>query len=388
MTAISESTRKLLTLSMLPGVGPATLRKISTIEAMTHRSVEEIAKHFTAIQRAISSDKCAWSIAVEKVQYQLEMCEQFEARILSPMDADYPYLLAATKDDPFLIYVRGKLNDNNSKSVAIIGTREPTKHGILIAERITGFFVEEGWSIVSGLALGCDAIAHRTAVLSKGHTVAVLAHGLQTTAPSQHKKLAEDILSSGGALISEYPFGQKAFPQQFVKRDRTQAGMAQGVVMIQSDIKGGSLHASRAALDYGRWLAVPYPTEADENAKEPKAQANLLIANGQDFERANLLRCTPKDLGKIIILRNKNDYTVMTNTHTPQSTVVPLSTEPTPVSHIDNRGLAKTDSTKATMIEPNSKNTDSSKPTKAKVKKDTKDKKDESEMKPHQHSLL
>ncbi|WP_235038312.1 DNA-processing protein DprA [Pseudomonas brassicacearum] len=231
------------------------------------------------------------------------------AYIISALDEDYPALLSATKDDPFILFVKGTLSQTPEKSVAIIGTRQPTKHGEMITRRITDFFCGQSWSVVSGLALGCDGIAHRAAIESGGHTVAVLAHGLQTVAPSQHRKLAEEILNSGGALVSEYRFGQGALPTQFVKRDRTQAGLSQGVVMIQSDLKGGSLHASRAALDYDRWLAVPYPTAADEQANEPKIQANLMIANhSADIDRANLLKCHISRLSKVIVLRAKDDY--------------------------------------------------------------------------------
>ncbi|MCY1306147.1 DNA protecting protein DprA [compost metagenome] len=109
-------------------------------------------------------------------------------------------------------------------------------------------------------------------------------------------------------MVSEYPFGTKPQPQFFVKRDRTQAGLAQGVVMVQSDIKGGSLHASRAALDYGRWLAVPYPTEEDIENKEPKIQANLTMANGGSAEKLGLLRCSNFDLERLNIIRGKDDY--------------------------------------------------------------------------------
>jgi DNA processing protein len=105
---------------------------------------------------------------------------------------------------------------------------------------LTRYWAEKGWSIVSGLALGCDAIAHRTAVEVRAHTVAVLAHGLHTIAPAQHRKLPEDILEAGGALESEFPFGKAPLPAQFAKRDRTQAGLAQAVLPIQSDLTGGS----------------------------------------------------------------------------------------------------------------------------------------------------
>ncbi|HEF4758049.1 TPA: DNA-protecting protein DprA [Pseudomonas putida] len=295
---------------MLPGVGPATLKKVASVQGFEDLSNEALARVSSSLQKALSSPD-AWSLASEQAEKQLAFAEKHESIIISPLDADYPELLAATKDDPFILYVRGVLHKNALRSVAIIGTREPTPHGEVITRRVTEYFVENQWSVVSGLALGCDGLAHKAALDLGGHTIAVLAHGLQMIAPSQHKKLAEDILESGGALISEYPFGQKVFPQQFVKRDRTQAGMAQGVVMIQSDIKGGSLHASRAALDYDRWLAVPLPTLVDRSNEEPKVMANLLIAEGEWVDKANLLKCKRERLDNILILRTKDDYPSM-----------------------------------------------------------------------------
>ncbi len=316
---VSIATKKLLTLSMLPGVGPATLKKVASVQGFEDLSNEALARVNSSLQKALSSPD-AWSLASEQAEMQVAFAEKHESRIISPLDADYPALLAATKDDPFILYVRGALHTSVLRSVAIIGTREPTPHGEVITRRVTEYFVENQWSIVSGLALGCDGLAHKAALDSGGHTVAVLAHGLQMIAPSQHKKLAEDILESGGALISEYPFGQKVFPQQFVKRDRTQAGMAQGVVMIQSDIKGGSLHASRAALDYDRWLAVPLPTLVDRSNEEPKVMANLLIAEGEWVDKANLLKCTRERLSNILILRTKDDYPSMLSYLRPDTT--------------------------------------------------------------------
>ena len=308
MSEISASTGKLLALSMLSGIGPATLRKASQVFGFENKQAEDLGSEIPAIERAMAPSG-AWSKALELAEEQLDLAERGGARILSPLDAEYPKLLAATKDDPFLLYVRGQLAPSPEKSVAIIGTREPTTHGEIIAKRITQFFVEKGWSVVSGLALGCDAIAHRAAIEAGGHTVAVLAHGLQTIAPTKHRGLAEDILNKGGALVSQYPFGRDVIPQQFVQRDKTQAGMAQGVVMVQSDLQGGSLHASRASIDYDRWLAVPYPTEADRAANAAKIQANLMLADGSDAQRRELLRRKAADgVGEILVLRSKEDY--------------------------------------------------------------------------------
>lgn len=304
---ISEKTEKMLALSLLKGIGPASLNQIATFPNFLIEDIELIAAKLPKLLKALDGPD-SWKTALAQARYQIAQAEASNCRILSCLDVGYPSLLRSTKDAPFIIYVKGKLHSDPEKSVAIIGTRQPTDHGVLIAQRITSYFVNSGWSVVSGLALGCDTIAHRAALDAGGHTVAVLAHGLHTVSPSSNKHLASEILESGGALISEYGFGSAAIPAHFVKRDRTQAGLAQGVIMIQSDTKGGSLHASRAALQYGRWLTVPYPTEKDRQAAEPKIQANLLLASEKNDEKADLLKCGLEDLKRLHIITSKEDY--------------------------------------------------------------------------------
>ncbi|WP_218210922.1 DNA-processing protein DprA [Xanthomonas euvesicatoria] len=308
MIRISPRTQVLLQLSMLPGVGPVTLRKIVALGLKDDFSIDAIARASAPISKALADEK-SWSRALELTDQQLDALEEHAARLLSVFDPDYPALLEQSKDDPALLYVKGNLADPKQRSVAIIGTREPTEHGEIIAKRFTEFFSKNGWSVVSGLALGCDAIAHQSAVLAGGHTIAVLAHGLQTIAPTKHKRLAEEILDAGGALVTQYPFGRGAIPQQFVQRDKTQAAMAEGVVMIQSGLKGGSLHASRASVSNKRWLAVPFPTVKDIDADQPKIRANLMLAEGSDEEKLALLQQEDRQaLGRIIVLRSKEDY--------------------------------------------------------------------------------
>lgn len=310
MSEISPATSKLLALSMLKGIGPVTLRKMAGMVNFDTADTDSIATHFPS-NASVLLDSHAWSRALAEADHQVEQAKKHGARILSPLDHEYPALLAATKDDPFLLYVRGILAPDPSKSIAVIGTREPTGHGAVIATRISQYLVEQGWSVVSGLAQGCDALAHQAALDKGGHTVAVLAHGLHTVAPKSNKYLAEDIISKGGALVSAYGFGVEPQPHLFVKRDRIQAGMAQGVVMVQSDHKGGSLHASRATLNYGRWLAAPYPTDPDRLNREPKVQANITFAEGAEQERTELLKCEASALDRIVILRGRTDYATM-----------------------------------------------------------------------------
>lgn len=307
MTVSSSPTVRLLTLSVLRGIGPVALKKIAAIPGFDAMEPETLASHVPSLKKALSHPD-AWSSASKLAQEQLDAASRDGARVLSGVDPEYPRLLLETPDDPFVLFVKGRLAPVPENSVAIIGTREPTPHGELIAQRISAFFAEKGWSIVSGLAIGCDAIAHKTALEFKAHTVAVLAHGLQTIAPSRHKALAQEILDSGGALVTEYRYGQEVQKQQYVKRDRIQAGLAQGVVMVQSDLVGGSLHASRASIEYGRWLAAPAATDRDREQREPKVQANLLLASDDDSARADLLRCPVSALRNVFILRSREDY--------------------------------------------------------------------------------
>lgn len=307
MTTISTTTEKLLQYALLPGVGPVTLRKLASDPEFANQAPYCIAEQQPVLRRAL--DKAdSWDTARAAVQQQLDAAQKSGARIISFLDPDYPRLLLPTRDDPGILYIRGSLHSYPDRSVAIIGTRKPTGDGLAAVQAVTSAFVETGWSIISGLALGCDAAAHETALEQRGHTVAVLAHGLHTISPRQHRHLAARIVDSGGALISEFPFGKGAIPAHFVNRDKTQAGLAQGVVMIQSAINGGSLHASRASLKNGRWLAVPAPTESDRLSVSEQVAANSVLAFGEDGEAAELLQCDPADLARLrVFQQNRED---------------------------------------------------------------------------------
>lgn len=298
---------RLFVLSKLKGVGPATLTKLLGIPSLGDLSIAEVALRNTKVAKALERPE-AWDDANLAAERDLEQAAKRGARVLCALDDDYPALLAETPDKPFFIFVLGNWAPNASQSVAVIGTREPTEHGKVMGQRIAGHFVSQGWSIVSGLAIGCDAIAHEKAIEEGGHTVAVLAHGLQTIAPKQNEKLAERIVKQGGALVTEYAFGIEPYGPQFVKRDRIQAGLSRGVVLIQSDVQGGSLHASRAALEYRRVLAVASPTERDVAAGEPKIGANVILAGDDQEKKVSLLNCDRAMLGKLFVIRSKDDY--------------------------------------------------------------------------------
>lgn len=304
---ISEATRKLLLVSKIKGVGKKTLLDLTADrlfyelpEAELHSSIPEL--------RGLIPGSAALSKARIAVETDLEWAAKQDASILSPHDATYPHLLRKLKDRPPLLFVRGKPQNFSSKSVAIIGTREPSAHGIVVAERISKHFAGNGWQVISGLAIGLDTVAHRAALESDGSTVAVLAHGLDTIYPKSNVSLAQRILEQGGLLVSEYAYGTPSFPGHFVERDRIQAALARGVIMVQSGETGGSWHASRAALDFGRWLIIPAPTAKDTTSQHPKSRGNYLIAEGTEREKLDVLGRDSAALRHVFVLRSREDY--------------------------------------------------------------------------------
>lgn len=303
---ISTATRALLPYALLSGVGPVTQRTLAQRDVQ-QEAPEYVATQSKPVARALAAQQ-AWEAAEQKAEEQVALAQHYGARIVSLYDADYPHLLRQAEKGPAILYVRGSLPDPRRGAVAIIGTRSPTDHGTLIAERISRYCAGQGFAIVSGLALGCDTIAHRTALACGTPTLAVLAHGLQTTAPKENSDLAEAIVENGGALVSEFPFGTSPSVARFVQRDKTQAALAQGVIMVQSGLDGGSLHACRAALALQRWLAVPCPTAQDRAASLDRVAANVLLTGEVLSAVCELLTCQPPDLSRLITLRGREDY--------------------------------------------------------------------------------
>lgn len=246
--------------------------------------------------------------AIDMADADIESAEKYGHAIIGVSDKSYPKLAQRLNAISPVLFVSGSLNAIQEKSITIIGTREPSRDGVITAERITREFCIRGWTIVSGLALGIDSVAHNIALQQNQATIAVLAHGLDDLYPKSNTRLAQQIVEKNGALISEYPYRTKSLPANFVERDKVQAGLGKAVLMIQSDITGGSLHASRAALKFGRHLIIPYPTKRDIESKHIKINANLRILESLREDVAKYLHCSIEDTDKIIALRSRNDY--------------------------------------------------------------------------------
>lgn len=181
-------------------------------------------------------------------------CKRMCISIVSRYDTNFPQMLLSTVDEvgkpsvPVLLYYKGDLSITERPALAVIGTREPDFYGFRAGHYYAEAFAGIGVNIVSGLALGCDTAGHRGALDAGGVTTAFLAHGLDSVYPQENTDLANEIVDKGGLLLSEYPIGTRVNRYNLVARDRLQASLANSTLVIQTGIKGGTMHAVRATL--------------------------------------------------------------------------------------------------------------------------------------------
>jgi DNA processing protein len=179
-------------------------------------------------------------------------------------EESYPKLLKSIIDKPILLYIKTKTKDNfeifKQKAIAIVGTRKITPYGEKVTEMISKQLVKKDWVIVSGLARGVDKIAHQTALGNNGLTIGVLGCGLEMVYPLEHRQLAEKIIDTGGALVSEFPLDTKIEARNFPLRNRIISGLSLGVVVTQAAEKSGSLITASYGAEQGREVfAIPGP---------------------------------------------------------------------------------------------------------------------------------
>jgi DNA processing protein len=212
---------------------------------------------------------------IEYIPKLIEKCKKFDIQMITIWDEQYPNLLKEISNPPMLLYVKGELNLQEKKCLAVVGTRSNTIYGKLTTDRFVSYFAERDIVIVSGLAYGIDTIAHKASLERKGKTIAVVASGLDKIGPQIAKDLASKIVDQGGAVISEYLPGTSAKPGYFPQRNRIISGMCSATLVVESGIKSGSLITARFALEGDREVfAVP------GNITSEKSQGtNFLIKN-------------------------------------------------------------------------------------------------------------
>ncbi len=196
-------------------------------------------------------------------------------------DDKYPKILKESTNPPVILYCKGNIDLLNSNCVAVIGTRENTTLGEKVAIKTIEFLVKNDFTIVSGLAKGIDSISHITTLKNKGKTIAIIPL-IDSIYPSENKALANEILLNNGLLMSEEKPNTKFFSAQLVKRDRIQSGLSNAVFVIETSIKGGSMHATNDALKLKRPVFTPNIYKLDDKyqcLKQVEGIKNLIDSN-------------------------------------------------------------------------------------------------------------
>ena len=246
---------------------------LSTHEKIGARTFQKLLKRYKKISKVwgtnklalreagletIQIDACMEVVAHADPDKEMEKLRKLGIKTFLCTDEKYPKLLKELSDPPGLLYVRGEILPEDEVALAVVGSRAYTAYGHRIVEEIVYDLAKSGLTIVSGLALGIDALAHEAALEAKGRTIAVLGCGLDQIYPTSNIRIADKILQGNGAIISEFPVGMPALRYNFPIRNRIIAGMSLGTLVVEAADASGSLITAQAAIEYNREVfAVP-----------------------------------------------------------------------------------------------------------------------------------
>lgn len=233
--------------NMIPTVGAATVARLA---AEAGGSVAEAYARYP--------QKRDWEGRQPDWARELARAEKMGVRIVALGDADYPPQLENIASPPLALYVVGAPAVLSRPGVALVGTRGATPYGRDTAERLAFGLAQRGWVILSGLAHGIDAAAHRGALAGGGATAGVLGGALDMFYPAENRALAREMVEKGGCVVSEFPFGRSPDPQTFPQRNRIVSGLSRGVVAVECPLRSGTLITCARALEQSRAvMAVP-----------------------------------------------------------------------------------------------------------------------------------
>src|SRR6266511_6045590 len=271
-----DNTRYYLGFNIVNGIGPARIDRLiercGTIEAAWHASFADTQAAGLDARRTEALLKAQRTLDLDA---ELERADRAGMELVTREHPGYPTALAHIPSPPPLLYVRGRLAEADRWSVAVVGKSSPPSYGKEATRRLAGDLADAGITIVSGLAIGIDTIAHRATLDQSGRTIAVLASGLDQVYPERNRSLAEQIVASG-ALVSEFPLGTRPIPQLFPVRNRLISGLSLGTLVVEAGAQSGALITVRYALEQGRDVfAIPGPIFS------PKSMGpNQLIRDG------------------------------------------------------------------------------------------------------------
>lgn len=275
------NTELLITLQLVKGLGNKTI--LGVAKNMEATTIMELCNSWKKIKGSrfekITTDEL---LEANKVALRIiDTCELQKIGIISYFEDRFPENLKycvnseGKEEPPIVLYYRGNIDALKRPGIAVIGTREPTENGVKAGLYFSKEFAKRNFNIVSGLALGCDTTGHKGALEVGGITTAFLATGLdwESIYPKENQELAKMIVENNGLLLSEYYIGQKTGRYAFVARDRLQAGLSYATLVIQTGVKGGTMHAVNATLSSNKpLLTVKY--KYNEDLMDDKVRGN------------------------------------------------------------------------------------------------------------------
>jgi DNA processing protein len=275
-----------LSISLTPGLGPTKARKLvehfGSAEAVFRATLTELES--TGIQ-AMSAQSLATGKSAELAREEIARAAAAGITMVSLDDPSYPLRLKEIYDPPLILRVRGNPDVLTRPGIAMVGTRHPTPYGSGMAERLACDLAAQGLVIISGMARGVDTSSHRGAITAKGKTIAVFGTGVDVIYPKENSRLAEQILALGGALISEFPLGTFAAPQNFPIRNRIISGMSVGVLVVEAAEYSGTRITARCALEQNRDVFAVPGNVTNKNSWGPNTlikQGAKLVATWED----------------------------------------------------------------------------------------------------------
>jgi DNA processing protein len=261
---LSDADRAEILLALTPDVGPMLRGRLlecfggaGAVLAASESDLQTVQGIGPKISRRIVNAR-----REVQLEAQLALVREHGLGVLLPSRADYPRLLSEIHDPPGVLFARGRIEPADAMAVAIVGTRRATRYGQMQAERLAAGLARAGLTVVSGLARGIDAAAHRGALAAGGRTIAVLASGVLNVFPPEHAKLAEEV-AAHGAVLSEAAPTMPPLSGMFPQRNRIISGLSLGAIIVEAADRSGALITARHAMEQGREVfAVPGPVDS------------------------------------------------------------------------------------------------------------------------------
>ena len=305
--------------NFIPQIGPVRFRKlISYFKSMEDAWNAKASEFYEAgieqdiVEKILESKKNIF------VDQEFEKLEKENIKIITIDESLYPTLLKETHSAPAVLYFKGKI-EKDDLAIAIVGPRKVSIYGRQVASQLASELSMSGLAVVSGMALGVDTIAHNECIKLKNKTIAVLGGGIDTASiyPSSNCQTAENIISSGGAIVSEYPIGTPPLKQHFPARNRIISGLSLGVLVIEASEKSGALITARFALEQNREVfAIPGSIFSNNSIGANnliKLGAKLVTESEDVLEELNLESVAEIKKAREIIPDNEEEKLILEN---------------------------------------------------------------------------